>query len=128
MDSKDLFGLVWMFVVSAITVLSASVAAVMSIERTLGRPIPQLRNSSSVRRNRTFALVLICMTLTFFWFLGEIWDSKVGPMAQEGTLRKVFAIWADLTFSLAFSTALGWFVFAGIWISSASWRTIHHKL
>ena len=52
--------------ISAFIVLAAVIAVTMSLERTLGRPIPNLPESLPVRRNRAYIGVLICMAAGFY--------------------------------------------------------------
>jgi hypothetical protein len=62
---RDIVMPVVMVPVSAFIVLAAAIAVIMSRERTLGRPIPNLPDSLPVRRNRAFTAVLVCMVVGF---------------------------------------------------------------
>ena len=124
MDSKDLFGLVWMFVVSAITVLSASVAAVMSIERTLGRPIPKLPDTLPVKRNRAFGVVLICMAVGFLALGGMLQMTVCSDCERPYAWQSPVTVLVFSIIALAFSSVIGWILFAALWVASSSWRFV----
>ena len=58
--------------VSGFILLAAVIAVTMSLERTLGRPIPNLPDSLPVRRNRAYIGVLIFMAIGFYIALAGI--------------------------------------------------------
>jgi hypothetical protein len=123
---KDIVMPVVMVPVSAFVILAAVIAVIMSLERTLGRPIPKLRESLPVRRNRGYIGVLICMALSFYIALAGILQK---PWCYDGcpspySWSNVVAILEFSIIALAVSASIGWIVFATLSITSASWRII----
>jgi hypothetical protein len=115
--------------VFAFIVLAATLAIIMSLERILGRPIPNLRGSCPVRRNRAFAFVLVCMAASLCLVLPLILQVSVCsdcdyPFAWHHPL--VIAEFSIM--ALAFSGVIGWIVFAALSIVSASSRIIRHYI
>jgi len=104
-------------------VLAAALATIMSLERTLGRPIPQLRDSLPVPRNRAFAAVIVCMVVSFFLTLRVI-SEKVAFWTNAHAWQDLIELAEYSILALAFSGAIGWIVFAALSIASASWRII----
>jgi len=82
---------------SAFIVLAAVIAVTMSLERTLGRPIPNLPESLPVRRNRTYIGVLICMVIGFYVTLAGIlqepwcYDGCPSPYSWSNIITWSFA-------------------------------------
>src|ERR1039457_1084836 len=62
---NDIILFVIMAPVSAFIVLAAVLAIVISLERTLGRPIPKLRESRPLQRKRGYSAVVVCMVASF---------------------------------------------------------------
>jgi hypothetical protein len=116
--------------VYAFIVLAAAIAVIMSLERVLGRPIPKLHSSLPVRRNRAFAMVLICMAASLALPISMMFDKvtfdKVIPSDCEYPCgwQTPLAILDFCIMALAFSGAIGWIVFAALWVTSKGWRLI----
>jgi hypothetical protein len=102
----------------AFIVFAGVLVVIMSLERILGRPIPPLRDSLPVIRNRAFSVVLIAMAASFYVVLSAI---LARPVCYDGCGYS----YAELSI-LAFSSsaAIGWVVFAVLWIGSVSERII----
>ena len=112
-----------MMPVSVFIFLAATVAITLSLERTLGRPIPRLPNSLPVKRNRAFAGVLICMAVFFFLALRTMLQMTLcSDCERPYAWQSPGAVLVDSIMALAFSSAIGWIVFATLWIISSSWR------
>lgn len=113
-----------MVTIYAFIVLAAAIAVIMSLERVLGRPIPKLQNSPMVRRNRAFTVVPISMVTSFAFAFFTIFDlnimtsSDTDPSAWQTPL----AILYISILALAFSGAIGWIIFATLWVTSKGWR------
>jgi hypothetical protein len=92
--------------------LAAVLAIIASLERILGRPIPRLRHSRAVSKNRTFWAVPILMVAvtTRLWFrdLTMIACSHCSPpyVWQHPRLAAL-----SLMVTLGFSGAVGWIVY-----------------
>ena len=113
-----------MVTIYAFIVLAAAIAVIMSLERVLGRPIPKLQNSPMVRHNRAFTVVPISMVTSFAFAFFTIFDlnimtsSDTDPSAWQTPL----AILYISILALAFSGAIGWIIFAALWVTSKGWR------
>jgi hypothetical protein len=111
--------------VSAFIVLAAVIAVIMSLERILGQPIPNLRNSLPVRRNRAFCLVLFSMAISFVLVLLKILEQPMCyDCAQDNRWKSPLAIVESSIIAMAFSGALGWIVYAALWVTSQGWRML----
>jgi len=111
-------------------VFAAAIAVIMSLERVLGRPIPKLQNSLTVRRNRAFAIVPISMAASFAVALSMMFDrvtfDKLMPSdcAYPCVWLTPLAILRISLMVLAFSGAIGWLFFAALWVTSKGWRLV----
>ena len=104
-------------------VLGAVCAIIASLERILGRPIPRLRYSRPVRKNRAFAIVPLVMVMVFSWALFaflrmQVCDHCTYPYAWQ----RATAIIGSLVMAFGLSGAVGWIVFAVVLIASLSMR------
>ena len=123
-DSKAFMNIV-MVPVSAFIVLATVVAVIMSLERMLGRPIPKLRNSLPVRRNRAFALVLVSMIASFALALPRLLEMPICDHCKEPyAWQSPLAIVEFSIIALAFSGAVRWIVYTALWVTSQGWRLI----
>jgi lysylphosphatidylglycerol synthetase-like protein (DUF2156 family) len=102
--------------------LASACAVVAGLERILGRPIPRLRHSPPIRRNRAFVAVPAVMIVVFSWLLYG--------MLREPGCSDCTPGWRIYFTSEAFgfSGAVGWVVFAlilvAIWIFRFASRLI----
>lgn len=71
-----------------------------SLERVLGRPIPRLRYSPAVKRNRVFVAVPVVMGAVW-WFLVDVLCR-----GQGGN-------WCEW-YGLDYAAVLGWIVYVGL--------------
>jgi len=93
--------------------LFASVCAVIaSLERILARPIPQLRHSRAIRRNRLFWVVPISMTAVIAWLSRRTFDVTVCSHCNEPYAWQHFdsTIWLAALLT-GFGGAVGWIVY-----------------
>jgi hypothetical protein len=91
---------------------AATLAVIASLERTLGRPLPRLRYSRMVPKNRVFWTVPVLMAAAITWLL-----PKVFAMPACSHCSKPY-VWqhpnlagGSSIFVLAFSGAVGWIVY-----------------
>jgi hypothetical protein len=125
MSSNEITTTVIMVPVVAFIFLAVTLAFIISLERTLGRPIPKLRDSLPVPRNRSFAAVPVCMAVSFFLIVRAISQSeKLAVWTHEHTWQNIIAMLALSLIALAASGVIGWIVFAALWVTSSSWRFI----
>lgn len=118
-----------MVAVYAFIALAATIAVIMSLERVLGRPIPKLRNSLPVPRNRAFAFVPIFMAASFALVILMMFDKvtldKITPSDSDSSAWQTpLAILYISVVALAFSGAIGWIIFAALWVANKGWRLI----
>jgi len=118
-----------MVAVYVFIVLAAAIAVIMSLERVLGRPIPKLRDSLPVRRNRAFAFVPIFMAASFAMAIFVMFDKatfdKITPSdSNPSAWQTPLAILYISVLALAFSGAIGWIIFAALWVMNRSWHLI----
>jgi hypothetical protein len=119
---NEILEFVIMAPVSAIIVVAAVLAIIISLERTLGRPIPILRNSLPVKRNRGYFVVLVAMGASFYVVLSAFltrpicYDGCGYSYAWENPLKLLEVS----IMALAFSGGTGWVVFALLSAASAS--------
>jgi hypothetical protein len=108
--------------VYAFIALASACAVIAALERILGRPIPRLRHSRAVRRNRAFAAVPAVMIVVLSWLLYLILREPVCSGCTPGSMIRLaiegFGLWG----------AVGWVVFAvmlmGTWIFRFASRLI----
>ncbi len=127
-DPKAFMNIV-MVPVSAFIVLAAAVAVIMSLERILGRPIPKLQTSLPVRRNRAFAIVPISMTASLALLIYRMSDKvtldKATPSDCDNCAwQTLLGMFSFFLLALALSGAIGWIVYAALWVTSQGWRLI----
>ena len=114
-----------MVFVSAFIMLAAIIAITMSLERMLGRPIPKLRDSLPARRNRAFTAVLVSMAAGFTLALSVLLRMPICDHCKQQYAWESPAAIAEFSLiALAYSGAIGWIVFAALWLTSESWRLI----
>jgi len=112
--------------VSCIIVLATVLEIVISLERALGRPIPRLRDSLPVERNRGYFVVLVVMVASFYVVLSAFlarpicYDGCGYSYAWENPLKLLEVS----IMALAFSGGAGWVFFALLSAASASGRII----
>jgi len=118
-----------MVAVFAFIVLAAAIAVIMSLERVLGRPIPKLRDSLPVRRNRAFAIVPISMTASLALLISQMFDKvtidKATPSdCADCAWQTLLGMFGFFLLALALSGAIGWIVYAALWATNKGWRLI----
>ena len=116
--------------VSAFIVLAAALAIIISLERALGRPIPKLRDSLPVERNRSYFAVIVCTVVSFVLVMCFMSQSdKVGMWKDTRRLwQNLSAVLQCSILVLALSGTIGWVVFALISAVSASGRIIRRYI
>jgi hypothetical protein len=97
---------------AAFFALAATLAMVASLERILGRPIPQLRNSRPVSKNRLFWAVPILMVVVIAW----LWPRVVTRIVcshcfQPHLWQQTHGIAFGSMLLLGFSGAVGWIAY-----------------
>ena len=87
--------------------LAAILAVIASLERILGRPIPRLRDSRSVTKNRAFWAVPILMAAVSAW----LWSKVVTMTACSHCSQTHRAARSVMLVVLGFGGAVGWIVY-----------------
>jgi hypothetical protein len=92
--------------------LAAILAMIASLERILGRPIPRLRNSRPVPKNRAFWAVPILMAAVIAWFWPRVVTMIVCSHCSQPHLwqQTHWVAWSSM-FVFGFSGAVGWIVY-----------------
>jgi hypothetical protein len=91
---------------------AATLAVIASLERTLGRPLPRLRYSRMVPKNRVFWAVPVLMAAVIVWLLPKFFAMPacshcLKPYVWQHPYQAVgFSM-----FVLGFSGAVGWIVY-----------------
>ncbi|MDP8980154.1 MAG: hypothetical protein M3O35_06150 [Acidobacteriota bacterium] len=110
---------------NAFIVLASACAVIASLERILGRPIPRLRYSRPVRRNRAFAAVLFAMAWVYPWMLIAMLRMQVcSHCTYSRGWQNPAWILESAVMALGFSSVVGWMVYAVVWIASSSLRLV----
>jgi hypothetical protein len=106
-------------------VFASALAVIVSLERVLGRPIPRLRDSHPVRRNRAFSTVLFAMAWVFPWMLIAMLRLQVCSHCtyRYGWQNPVWVVESTIM-AMGFSGAVGWIVYAVVWVASSSVRLV----
>jgi hypothetical protein len=101
-----------MMAIFVFIIVASSCAVIAGLERILGRPIPQLRFSPRVRRNRIFAAVLICMSVVFLLLFVGLLRSRICSHCDRpfGWQSPGWTLEA-LVLAFGFSGATGWIIF-----------------
>jgi uncharacterized membrane protein len=109
-------------------VFASSCAVIAGLERILGRPIPQLRFSRPVRRNRIFAAVPICMCLVFLSLFIVLLRTRTCSHCERpygwqtpGWILEAFVL------SVGFSGAIGWVIFAVLGIVDYAFHLVSRR-
>jgi hypothetical protein len=109
----------------AFIVFASALVVIVSLERILGRAIPRLRQSRPVRQNRAFAAVLFAMVWVFPWMLLSMLRLQVCSHCtyRYGWENPVWVVESTIM-AVGFSGAVGWMVYAVVWIASSSLRLV----
>ena len=108
-----------MAAILAFMVFASSCAVIAALERILGRPIPQLRFSRRVRRNRIFAAVPICMFAVFVLLFVALLRARVcSHCVRPYAWQSLGPILQSFVFSASFSGAIGWIIFGVLSVAS----------
>jgi hypothetical protein len=109
----------------AFIVFGAACAVIASLERILGRPIPRLRYSRPILKNRTFVIVPVVMAAVFLWMLSNVLPMRIcSHCTPEYAWQSLPAIMIGAIFAFGLSGIAGWIAFAVILIASFSLRLI----
>jgi hypothetical protein len=99
----------------------ASICAVIaSLERILGRPIPKLRHSRAIRRNRLFWMVPISMAAVIGWILHK-------TFAMPSAWQNLGYATSISMFLIAVAGAVGWIVYFVLLAANALIRLFSHS-
>jgi hypothetical protein len=113
------FGLVWIIVVIGGTLL----VAMASLERTWGRPIPRLKYSKPLRRQRFFCIVPVLMVVVWIGMMGLLLQTRTcshcpAPYVRQNPVQIVEAS----VVATAFAGGSGFALFVIVWLFYAAWR------
>jgi len=115
----------WSVVLYGLVLVGGTIlVALAGLERTLGVPIPRLKYSKPVRKERVYVLVpavilLLLMSMPV-WLLSS-WSPSHKP-GSHISIDPGFAIELCIV-ATGFAGAVGFVLFIMIWIGSALWRT-----
>ena len=117
---------IWVAVlVYTFIVLGAACAVIASLERIFGRPIPRLRYSRPILKNRAFLVVPVVMAVVFLWILSKTLPMRIcSHCTPEYAWQSLPAIMMDLIFACGLSGVAGWITFAVILIASLGLRLL----
>src|SRR5678809_767834 len=103
----------WPAISISVFFLFASVCAVIaSLERILGRPIPQLRHSRAIQRNRVFWVVPISIAAVIAWLLPKALTLTVCSHCSEPyAWQHLDSVMWISTLTTGFGGAVGWIVY-----------------
>ena len=87
--------------------VASILAIVASMERILGRPIPRLRYSRSVTKNRVFWAVPLLMAAAIVWF----WTKVAAMPACSHCSQPQVWHWSLMLEVMGFGGAVGWIVY-----------------
>src|SRR5436309_1166469 len=98
--------------IGALLLFASMCAVVASLERILGRPIPKLRHSRAIRRNRLFWMVPISMATVIVWILPRTFAMNVCSHCSKPYAWQHLdsATWISILLT-AFGGAVGWIVY-----------------
>lgn len=118
------YGRSWGLVLYGLVLVGGTIlVALAGLERALGVPIPRLKYSKPVRKERVYALVPAVIGLLVMgmpvWLLCS-WSGSPRP-ASHIPIDPGFAIELCIV-ATGFAGAVGFLFFIMIWIGSAAWR------
>ncbi len=125
---REVVNFTLMLPISAIVLVASVCVVTMSLERILGRPIPNLQGSQPIRMNRAFTAVPVMMVVVFSWTLrGILYKDICSDCAYPYAWQRPVRLMEDSFVALAFSSAAGWIIFAGLLTVSSGLRLIWRR-
>jgi hypothetical protein len=111
--------LVWIIVVISGTLL----VAMASLERTWGRPIPRLKYSKPVRRQRFFCTVPVLMVVVWIGMMGSLLQTRTCSHCPAPYVYQDFTqVVGASVVATAFAGGSGFALFVIVWLFCAAWR------